>query len=436
MRAITTLVVCLGLTGCGGESKSDPQSGGGAGGGGGQSGGAGGAGGIGGTGGGECPPGAGACGSVCGLALVASGKLPDPIAPTARLTGPSVIGTDDGFAVGYREQDGSTLRALLLSLSDSGTLGTPSSFDLAGCSSVVPTDGTGLAYADGSGMLVTSLPNCGTGAGAVFIPFDSKGTVGAASGPKNAAFSSLTVAAQGSVAPATGKQELDFVYRVVSSSGDVVERVVMQGTVFKASVPIAHPFGDGPSDFGMVATSAEVRALLGSKSSGLELQIGAKTSDALQSAGTFALPAAKLAALAAWDLRAAVLIPTASGVSWHAYELGTGASELGKGELPLPSASALALAVRGNHMIAAAAAQKQIVVLRQAGAKTLPFTGTEKTTLISGELGNGASTAAFDGTHLALAAARNRVAVVWLTKHALEAGQPTGGWALLECNNP
>jgi hypothetical protein len=39
----------------------------------------------------------------------------------------------------------------------------------------------------------------------------------------------------------------------------------------------------------------------------------------------------------------------------------------------------------------------------------------------------------FDGTHMAIAAARNHVAVVWLSKPKLADGDPTGGWALLKC---
>ena len=39
----------------------------------------------------------------------------------------------------------------------------------------------------------------------------------------------------------------------------------------------------------------------------------------------------------------------------------------------------------------------------------------------------------FDGVRIAMAAARNRVAVTWITKATLESTDPTGGWALLRC---
>ena len=39
----------------------------------------------------------------------------------------------------------------------------------------------------------------------------------------------------------------------------------------------------------------------------------------------------------------------------------------------------------------------------------------------------------FDGIRIAMAAARNRVAVTWVTKGSLQSTDPTGGWALLRC---
>jgi hypothetical protein len=52
--------------------------------------------------------------------------------------------------------------------------------------------------------------------------------------------------------------------------------------------------------------------------------------------------------------------------------------------------------------------------------------------VISGSIGI-QSLAAFDGTGIAIAAARDRVAITWRSKHALVAGDPTGGYAILSC---
>jgi len=47
---------------------------------------------------------------------------------------------------------------------------------------------------------------------------------------------------------------------------------------------------------------------------------------------------------------------------------------------------------------------------------------------------NAQALSAYDGAHLAMAAARKRVAVVWLTKATLSSGESPGGWALFDCN--
>ena len=43
--------------------------------------------------------------------------------------------------------------------------------------------------------------------------------------------------------------------------------------------------------------------------------------------------------------------------------------------------------------------------------------------------------AAFDGARVAIAAARNRVLVVWVTKNELGPTDPTGGYAILACGD-
>lgn len=438
------LFLPLALAACGGESDSGGGSGGAGGSGGtaalGGAAGSGGSGGIAGSGGvtggtGGVGGSAGSTG-LCSLSVIASGKLPDPVAPNANLTGPSIVATDDLFVIGYREQSGDQLNTKLLSLTDTGSVGAPDTYDLGGCASVVPKDGTGIAFAAGQGMFVTSLPDCGKGAGAVFIPFDSKGVLSQASGPRNPSFTELTVAQSGSVAPAAATGEYEFVYRVVTSSPPVVERVVLAGPAFKSGLQIAHPFGDGLVDFGMVATSVPgMRALAGAvPGAGLELHVGPAGSDTLQEAGKFMSPPASSAALAAWKSRAATFIPAPTGVLWKVYEV-TGpssATEVATGAIQMTQPASLAVAVLGDLFALATGEPKQITVRRNSGANGQPYAGPAGSAVLSGSVG-AASLDAFDGTHVAIAAARNKVALVWLSKHALTPGDATGGWALLDC---
>lgn len=99
----------------------------------------------------------------CDLTVVAGGALPEPATATARLTGPAIVATPDGYVIAYREQDaaGTTLSANVMGLSDNGTLKPPSKFNLGGCTGVEMKDGIGIAYSGNGGLAATSLPNCG-----------------------------------------------------------------------------------------------------------------------------------------------------------------------------------------------------------------------------------------------------------------------------------
>jgi hypothetical protein len=117
----------------------------------------------------------------CTLAVERAGLLPAlgaPPAETAQLSGPGLAATDDGFVLAYRDQIGDALRLLIAALPDAADLGSPSIFDLGGCSSKGVTDGIGVAFEGGKGMVASSQPNCGKGAGAVIVSFDGAGVVG------------------------------------------------------------------------------------------------------------------------------------------------------------------------------------------------------------------------------------------------------------------
>jgi hypothetical protein len=367
-----------------------------------------------------------------------AGKLPDPVAATARLTGPAITATDDGFMLAYRDQDGATLRAVLLFVSDAGAAGAPSAFDLGGCAGKQPSDGVGIAFENGVGMVASSLPDCGKGAGAVFIPFDSDGTVGNASGPRNATFLDLTVAQGGALAPAATAGEWEFLYRVVTASAAVVERVVLQGPSFK-SLPFDHPFGDTDIPFGMVATSPTVRAYLAPIAAGADggppgtrVFVGDRQSDTIQTAGTFDLPLANWAAMTAWDNHVAVAVPASAGMALTIGDLAGNAVAVSANALvgSGPTESG-ALAALRDHLFLAHGFPGAILVDRLAGAKTkVSIPPVDTVTLPVGALG----LTAFSGKQMAMAAARDRVAVVWLNKPQLAGGETTGGWALLRCS--
>jgi len=369
-----------------------------------------------------------------------AGKLPEPVSPTARLTGPAIVATEDGFMLSYRDQDGATMRSVLLFVNDAGSAGSPAVFDLGGCASKEPTDGVGIAYENGAGLVATSLPDCGSGAGAVFVPFDSKGQVGQASGPRNATFVALTVAPQGALAPAAKTGEYELLYRVTTSSPAVVERVVLQGPSFK-NIPILHPFGEDDLPFGMVATSPEIRALLAPFASGadggspgMKVLVGDRVSDTLATKGSFDLPLATWATMTAWSNHVAAAVPTSAGSTLVAADLvGNSVSVSATGAVGSGTVLGSSLAPLRDHFFVAQSYQGGIRIVRLSGAETKLSLAPVATVELPTTLGT-ASLTDFGGTQLSIAAARDRVAVIWLTKPNLISGDITGGWALLRCS--
>ncbi len=372
----------------------------------------------------------------CNLNVVAAGPLPAPLAPTARLTGPAIVDTPDGYVIAYREQNalGTSLNGVVSSLSDNGTLKPPSKFNLGGCAGVEMKDGVGIAYAGDEGLVATSMPNCGTGAGAVFIPFDSKGVVGNAKGPKNATFKELSLSNGNALARGAAAGDYEFTYRVVLAAPEI-QRVVLTGTDF-SSEPVAQPFGTEDIPFAMVATSSKVRAFMAPvpSKSGTVLQVGSGASNAIDVKGEVVLPDAAWGALTAWDDKVAAIVPAAAGVSFKAVALsGTSVSEVATGTIGAGSVKGGALATLRDSLFILTSSVGGMAIHRVMGAESTPSSSAMADVALPANMG-AVELTSFDGNHVAMAAARSRVAIVWLTKGVLAAGDPVGGWVLLKCS--
>lgn len=416
-------IVAFIALGCGGQTlaSNENYAGSGAGAGGTSAGGAG--------AGGTSAGGAGAGGTLtggaggCDLAELAAGPLPTQ--DQAGRTGPGVVATDTGFVIGYREALGASLQARVLYVSDAGVVSAPEVFALGGCATTQPKDGVALAYAKGMGLLATSLPDCGTGAGAVFVPFDASGVTTNASAPKNASFYDLTLARSGALAPAVTPGEYELVYRVVSTSGTSVERVVLQGPAFK-NVPIEHPYGDGDLPFGMIATSKTTRAVLApdlAKSS-LILKVGPMTSDTIDSEWQSVLPMSASPAMVVWGDRVAVAVPVGGTVMLRVLERSPGGLEtLSEPILGVPVSDEVRLAVLDDHLLVASVQQSQITLTVFTGAVSSPSISPAGTHTLDLPLP--------PALRVGLAAARGRVALTWLSNST--GSMPMGGWKLLGC---
>lgn len=366
-------------------------------------------------------------GSGCDLTVLADGVLPST---DASVTGPGIVATPTGFVIGYREyaSDGG-ISATLVPLSDAGDLGTPSTVEVDSCAGQTLTDGVGMAFQGSAGLFAASLPDCGGGAGAAFVPFESDGTIGSWSAPHNPAFSGLTLARTHSVAPARLENEWEFVYRAVTAGAGGLERGIILINAFK-NTPIEYLFGSVDAQFGQVATGSTARGFLGGgipgeagTSTSLGLSAIGTTDAALPLIGEVPLPSASWSAITAWGAKVAAGVPDASGFTWSAVSVSSSSvtplvdqATLGSG-----SVSSGDMVVHGDSLLVALGKSGTITAYRLTGA-----TGSlSETPEVTSEV----TATGFSGTQMAIAAARSRLAIAWLGS-----GTSTGGYALLQCS--
>jgi len=370
----------------------------------------------------------------CSLGVIASGPLTVSGGAT-KVTGPAITATDAGFVIGFRTESksaGYALRAELVFLSG-GAIAKRYDFDIGGCSNASPSDGVSLAYRGGSGLFATSIPDCGSGAGAALVPFDVTLSPSEALGPLNAAFSSLTIANAGALAPAATDGEFDFVYRVVVSGVPATQRVVLAGASFK-DFPTELPFGAADIQFARVASSDAARALLGRVAYQIDVLVGPNSSDTLATVGTFSLPAAPFAALHAWDKRVVAGVPTPTGFAWEAVGLaGDSIYSVSTADENDGTPGSADLDVINEDLLLAEAWPGTLSFKRYPGANGNLSSQPKQKVVFWSKIGD-MSLDQFDGTHMAVATSVERVAVAWIDNTLpTEGAEVVGGWAILKC---
>lgn len=410
----------------------------------------------------------------CDLSVVASGTLPAAISADAQVTGPAVAATSDGFVLVYRQLDPTSGKVQLVSLKlpDSGTLGAPSTADLEGCASQAPTDGLGLAFSGTTGLLAAGLQDCsgtGAGAGAAFIPVGTDGKLSSPNSLRNPSFTELKLAqghslsARPNIVPDGGSSTpaFDFAYRAIQAGSTLVQVGVLAYAKFSGSP--TSMFTE-TADYGMVATTDKLQALLGrvpsrgadifkvtgnavtptpppqdagseaSTEGGTEGGTEAGTDSGTSSNGEFVLPDSPTwAAVTAADDRAAAVVP-GGGAGLTLQVADATGKDLGKSNLVGGVFQSGDVAFTHDHLIVVGGSANNLVVYRVDGATTASTVSATGATKVEYKDALGkASLSDFDGARLSMAAARDHVVVVWLSSLALSQGVPTGGWAMLSC---
>lgn len=415
-------------------------------------------GGGGGAGGGlpEAGPGA------CSLSLVASGALPALDEPGGTVAGPAIVATKDGFAIAYREGsiDASGAKAVLVTLQDDGTLGTASKQPIPTCAGFVADDGVGLALSSSSGgIAAASRPACnGGGAGLSILPFDASFALGAAVSTPDLA-TNVRLAASHALARGPKGYEVAVVAQGKAQIGSVDESGAL------ATAPL---FPSGSSSYAELAIEGDTLAAIADRISGgaaeTEMPIGpvpapgggggtggggAGGGGGVGGAGAGAGGAgasglsvhralSPWAALTAWSVDGVVRVGAISldpsgTTTWGVVDrsgVSHGTGSLGQADAGTVTAGDLA--VLGDHAIIAVARPRGFHVwqLRGATATSLAQDGfgvDESNTIGDQNLGN------YDGARISVAAARQRIAVVWVTRKQLGTQDATGGFALYAC---
>lgn len=426
--------------GSGARDAGDASNGGGASGAGGSTG-VGGAGGSGGT-----------SSSGCDLSVIASGELP-PLpgdAGSVQLSGPTVAASSAGFVIGYRSQIAGELSAHAALLSKSGTLNPPSTVMLVACPGKSPADGVGLAFSGANGLMALALPDCdGQGAGAFFMAVAANAQLSALKLARSPGqFQDLTLASTHSLSGTGAPNQYDFVYRATLPSGNPqMQLAPLAGNSFGGGV--SSLFNGEATMFGMVASTAQIQALLGQvpNKAAVELDVagpGAAAGNGEAGAPhAFLLPQSDWGAVTAWNDRAAAIAPGAgSGLTVQAVT-STG-QNLGLVTLQGDQFSSGDIVALRDHLIVVGAEARQFTLFRVDGALGTPSTSEAGSTpsgaLVVGprhtlsvtqlSLPDGGGT--FDGHQVSIAAAGDEVAVVWRSKLNPDPAAP-GGWALLKC---
>jgi hypothetical protein len=362
-------------------------------------------------------------------AIEGSGELSAGVDFGASLTGPGIAATESGFAIGYRSQVGNGLDLRFTWVSDAGVASSTQTFDVDGCGPAL-ADGVSVAYGQGAGLLTASLPNCGQGAGAVFVPFADHGVTEQAMGPKNSAFGELRTSGRAlAAAPAAG--ELDFVYGVSAPAPLLAQRVMLQGGLFKTSVPVEAPFDDAVVTDVLIAASDEVRALLAITGGAALFRVGPQAGNALDLGPTEPLGPATSGDIVAAGRRVATVVRSGKLAALRVSELmAGGAQTISEGPLPVTGTGATVLAAEGDRLFVAHGEPGKIVLQLISGLTGTPNVAGSSST----SFGPSAhpSIEGFDGSRVAIVAARGKVALTWLRPTTATAGA-AGGWLIARC---
>lgn len=380
-----------------------------------------------------------ALGGGCSLELVGTGPLAVPYNPGVYLSAPSIVPTDDGFLVAYREADIGGARVTLLPIDAAAGFSLPAQRVLAWpCADASETDGAGLLIDGSGGQLVLARPACDRDSGLELVNFTRT--------------PNITIA-QAWTNPAPGAHvSLSFGHVAARRPGDAVVAFTKDGearvATIRADAGVVSPsgsFGTGATG-AWVAASSDVLALLaaGAGTGGGAAQMQLRLAPASTPLTDFDAAEPKAnhtvvdfpgawGAVAAAGKRAVVLAKTTGDdarLALRTFDLGATSST---SSIPIDGTEGVLAAdatiwndraffawVRGGDVEIAAydEVSKAPKLLRR-----VSLVGDSRTTAVS---------VVRDG-RVAVAASDGRVAVAWTTTSTVNVGDAIGGYAVYAC---
>jgi hypothetical protein len=236
--------------------------------------------------------------------------------------------------------------------------------------------------------------------------------------PKNPTFTGLALTSS-SVAPMSAPNRYTFAYAATYASGSKLELATIEAGILSMYPPPETLFETG--SLISIAAGSDVLAIATASSNALYFELRDKWPDGVVLGGV-ELPPQAWMAIAASGSRALLLSPSDMGPTLLVVEAINGAmQELLSGYIANPGPTAGAVALLHGDAFIAFGEPGSLSVRRHVISSPAPQ--VDQVLAVPG----------YQGTRIALSAARDRIAVAWLNEGDVVAGQSPGGWALLQC---
>ena len=388
-----------------------------------------------------------ALGADCSLRILGGGPLADPLdlSGSDMTSGPAIVPTETGFLLAYREYDqlNGQARLTVAAVDSGGGLTMPTPTTLPGqCPQQDESDGVGLGYAQGSGMVVSTRPQCQKPApGFDTFQVDGMGNV------QKSSFTTV----MGAKPLLSNAHALAVVDPSTALLAYLESNAAGLASVSGLAETSPSAFGGTPPHTeSLVAANAQTVALLavgtgmpsgdagmspegGGSGSTARLELGASASATKPAVPPFP---ASWAALAVDGTRAFVMTDGPAGgsqVAWIAADLGAqGPSASGTFAAPgMGTVIAGDVAFRGDTLAFVVEQSGSLSVVGFTNASTTPM--QTQAVSLSTDAHLPSMKTVRDG-RVAIASNGTQVGVVWLTAKAIGPNDPLGGYAVLACS--